>query len=92
MSGDRQRIDVWLFRARLAKTRSDAARLVTEGGVRLLRQGRSARLEKASAEIAPGDVIVFPVRGQVKAIQVLGLGKRRGPLPEARMLYLEHVR
>ena len=31
---DRQRIDLWLFRARFAKTRAAAARLVSEGGVR----------------------------------------------------------
>src|SRR5690606_17188015 len=37
----RQRIDVWLFRARFAKTRAAAARLVGEGGVRVVREGTS---------------------------------------------------
>jgi ribosome-associated heat shock protein Hsp15 len=91
MSGERQRIDVWLFRARLTKTRSEAARLVGEGGVRLLREGSSARLDKAAAEIAPGDVVVFPSRGAIRTVRVLWLGKRRGPPAEARLLYLEHI-
>ncbi|MFO0202262.1 MAG: S4 domain-containing protein, partial [Alphaproteobacteria bacterium] len=29
----RQRVDLWLHRARLAKTRAAAARLISEGGV-----------------------------------------------------------
>lgn len=36
---ERQRIDVWLFRARFAKTRAAAGRLVSEGGLRLVRDG-----------------------------------------------------
>ena len=89
MNGERQRIDVWLFRARLTKTRAEAARLIGEGGVRLLREGRSARLEKTSAEVAPGDVVVFPIQGDVRSVRIVGLGKRRGPPAEARLLYLD---
>lgn len=89
MSEERQRIDVWLFRARLAKTRAAAARLVTEGGVRLIREGDARRLEKPSAELAPGDALLVPRRGTLVALRVEALGARRGPAAEARLLYSE---
>lgn len=86
---ERQRIDVWLFRARLAKTRAAAARLIAEGGVRLVHDGVPRRLEKASAEVVPGDALMFSQRGRLIAIRVKALGVRRGPPAEARMLYSE---
>ena len=89
MSPARQRIDVWLYRARFAKTRAAAARLVTEGGVRIVRDGASRVLDKASAEVAVGDALVFPQRGRLMALQVHVLGTRRGPPAEARGLYRE---
>jgi ribosome-associated heat shock protein Hsp15 len=89
MSGQRQRIDVWLYRARLAKTRGAAARLANEGGVRLSRDGQSRRIDKPSAELSVGDVLVLPQRRGLIAIEVRALGVRRGPSPEARGLYVE---
>lgn len=86
---ERQRIDVWLFRARFAKTRSAAARLVTEGGVRLVHDGVPRRLEKASVEVDVGDTLMFTHQGKLIAIKVAALGARRGPASEARSLYSE---
>lgn len=86
---ERQRVDVWLHRARFAKTRAAATRLVTEGGVRLVREGQGRRLEKASVELEPGDALVFPQRGRLVAVRVNDLGCRRGPPGEARLLYSE---
>ncbi|MBL8542227.1 MAG: RNA-binding S4 domain-containing protein [Hyphomonadaceae bacterium] len=85
----RQRVDVWLFRSRLAKTRAAAARLVSEGGVRLIRDGASRRLEKPSVEVAAGDTLVLRVGGLLRSIRVLALNERRGPAAEARLLYDE---
>lgn len=85
----RQRVDVWLYRARLARTRADAARLVGEGNVRLRRGEDVRRLEKPSSEVAPGDALLFAQHGRVRAVHVLGLGPRRGPAAEARALYRE---
>lgn len=87
MSEGRQRVDVWLFRARLAKTRGAAARLVSEGGVRLTREGSSRQLDRASAEVAPGDALTFRSGALLRTIRVLDLGVRRGPALEARALY-----
>lgn len=90
MSEERVRIDVWLWRARFAKTRAAAARLVSEGGVRVVRlDGASRALDKPSAEIGPGDKILFPQRGTVRSIEVVGTGVRRGPPAEARGLYAD---
>ncbi|MGD9966275.1 MAG: S4 domain-containing protein [Hyphomonadaceae bacterium] len=86
---ERQRIDLWLFRARLAKTRAAAARLIAEGGVRLVHEGAPRRLEKPSTEIEPGDALMVPLRGKLLAIRIEALGARRGPAAEARTLYSE---
>jgi ribosome-associated heat shock protein Hsp15 len=86
---ERQRIDVWLFRARFARTRADAARLISEGGVRIVHQGVPRRLEKPSVEVAPGDALMFPRQGKLLAIKIEALGARRGSPREARTLYRE---
>ncbi|MBL8536770.1 MAG: RNA-binding S4 domain-containing protein [Hyphomonadaceae bacterium] len=86
---DRQRLDVWLFRARLSKTRAEAARMIGEGGVRLMRDGGSRRVEKASVEVGVEDALLIPARGRIRTIRVRGLGARRGPPAEARTLYTE---
>ena len=88
MSEPRVRIDVWLWRARFVKTRADAARLVSEGGVRMVRQdGASRSLDKPSAEIGSGDKLLFPQGGAIRSVEVIAIGHRRGPPAEARALY-----
>ena len=86
---ERQRVDVWLWRARLSKTRAAASRLVAEGGVRLIREHAVRRLDKPSVELAVGDALVFASAGKVRAVRVLGLSARRGPAAQARALYDE---
>ncbi len=84
---DWQRLDHWLWCARLAKTRSLCAKAVEAGGFRLNRQPT----EKPHARLRPGDVLTFPwgppERGQVRVWRVLALADRRGPPAEARALY-----
>ncbi|HVI32721.1 RNA-binding S4 domain-containing protein [Phenylobacterium sp.] len=88
MSEDACRIDVWLWRARFFKTRSLSAKFVDEGRVRLTRSGQpEVRLDKSSRSVKPGDRLVFAVGGRLIAVQVEGLGERRGPPAEARTLY-----
>jgi ribosome-associated heat shock protein Hsp15 len=82
---DACRIDVWLWRARFFKTRSRAARVVEDGGVRLLRGQARAPVDKPSRPVRCGDVLSF-AQGWV-AVKVEALGERRGPAPEARALY-----
>jgi ribosome-associated heat shock protein Hsp15 len=82
---DWQRLDKWLWCARFMKARSDCARLIQEGLVRINRQPT----DKAHARLRPRDVLTLPIRGQVRVIEVLALATRRGPAPEARALYRE---
>ena len=85
----RQRVDIWLWHARFTKSRAAATRLVSEGGVRLLREGASRQLEKPSVEVQPGDALMFPLHGALKAVRIEAIGARRGPATEARRLYSE---
>ena len=80
-----QRIDKWLWFARLVKTRSLAQRLVAAGHVRVNR----TRLTKSSQTVSPGDVISMLVHDRVRVIRVEHPGHRRGPAPEARLLYCD---
>jgi ribosome-associated heat shock protein Hsp15 len=80
-------VDVWLWRARFFKTRSLAARVVEQGGVRVLRGDARTPLDKPSRTVRCGDVLAFPQGTSWLAVRVEALGVRRGPAPEARMLY-----
>jgi len=46
-----------------------------------------ARIGKPSIAVKPGDMLTFPQAKQVRVIKVLGIGIRRGPAPEAQLLY-----
>lgn len=82
---DWQRLDKWLWCARFMKARSDCARLVAEGLLRINRQPT----DKPHARLRVGDVVTLALRGDVRVIEVLALAQRRGPSPEARGLYRE---
>ena len=84
-AGTSQRIDKWLWFARIAKTRTLASDLVQAGKVRLNR----ARLAKPSQSVRPGDVLTVTVGRNVRLLKVAGLGLRRGPAATARLLYEE---
>jgi len=57
------RLDVWLWRARLSPTRTEAARIIEKGRVRLTRAGQQARMSKAGYRVRPGDVVTL-MRGE----------------------------
>jgi len=80
-----QRIDKWLWFARLVKTRTLAADLVSSGKVRLNR----VRIEKPSQTVRVDDVLTITLNRRVRLLKVLGLGERRGPSATARVLYEE---
>lgn len=83
MREDRQRLDKWLWFARFARTRSLAARLASDGFVRV----NGLRAENPAKGLAIGDVVTVAAPHATLAVRVLGLGLRRGPAPEARLLY-----
>lgn len=77
------RLDKWLFFARFFKTRSLAAKIVTDGGIRVNGQ----RVSKPSAGVRVGDTLTFAQGQNVKVVTVRAPGERRGPASEAQMLY-----
>lgn len=79
----RQRIDKWLFFARVVKSRSLAAKLTVAGRVRINRDKAS----QASDLVKPGDVLTITLDRRILVYKVLDAGKRRGPAEEARTLY-----
>lgn len=81
--GEVQRLDKWLWFSRILKSRTLAAQLVIDGKVRINR----ARVTKPSHTLRKGDVLTIAMRGSVKILKVLAPGHRRGPPPEARLLY-----
>ena len=85
MREDRQRLDKWLWFARFAKSRTLAAKMVTSGYVRLNGQ----RTDSAAKGVAVGDVVTIALARATLVVRVEGLGERRGPATEARLLYLD---
>jgi ribosome-associated heat shock protein Hsp15 len=85
MREDRQRLDKWLWFARFAKTRTLAAKLVAAGFVRVNGQ----RTDNPAKAVAVGDVITLALARTTAVVKVADLGERRGPAPEARLLYTE---
>lgn len=77
------RIDKWLWHARFFKTRSLAAKIVSGGKLRVNGQP----ISKPACAISEADVLTFPQADNVRVIKVMALGERRGPAPEARLLY-----
>ena len=77
------RIDKWLWYARFFKSRSLAAKHVQAGEFRVNRQ----RISKASVALKVGDVLTFALGDTIRVVEVAALGDRRGPAPEARLLY-----
>lgn len=49
----------------------------------------SERVIKGSFGVGVGDVLTFPQGDHVRVIEVVALGERRGPAPEAQALYLD---
>ncbi|MFC3691254.1 RNA-binding S4 domain-containing protein [Chenggangzhangella methanolivorans] len=77
------RVDVWMWRARVVKTRSLAAKLAQSGHVRL--NGR--RIDAAGRAVRVGDVLTIALDRSVLVLEIVDLGERRGPAVEAQMLY-----
>ena len=80
---DRQRIDKWLWHARVVRTRTAAAALVTAGNVRV----NGERATAASRPVKSGDVVTIALDRAVRIMKVTGFAERRGNADAARLLY-----
>jgi ribosome-associated heat shock protein Hsp15 len=79
------RLDKFLWFARLARTRSLAARLCAAGAVAVAGQ----TVLKPGQRVRVGDVVTVPQGRMIRTVRVAALGSRRGPAGEARLLYVE---
>jgi ribosome-associated heat shock protein Hsp15 len=82
-ANSRQRIDKWLFFARMAKSRSIAQGLVHSNHVRV----NGEVVSQASFQVKPGDKIDLKLERRDLVLLVKDGGDRRGPFEEARLLY-----
>jgi len=78
-----QRLDRWLWFARVAKSRTLAAAAVEDGKIKVNR----VKADRASQPLKVGDVVTSRLHRQIRVLKVVGLGERRGPAAEAQGLY-----
>ena len=69
-----QRVDQWLWFARITKSRTLAQDLISRGKVRLNRE----KIDKPSTLVKPGDVLTLVVGPAVRSLEIVGIGHRRG--------------
>jgi ribosome-associated heat shock protein Hsp15 len=79
---DRQRIDKWLWHARVVRTRTAAAALAEGGVVRV----NGTRIDAASRQVRAGDVVTVAL-DRVLVLKVAGFSERRGGASDASILY-----
>lgn len=82
-----QRIDKWLWCARVFRTREQAAAFVEQQTVRLTREGQTQRVGKPGFALKQGDEIALILSGRPKAYRVLAFAARRGSTQEAAALF-----
>jgi ribosome-associated heat shock protein Hsp15 len=87
MTAERMRIDVFLWRARFFKARSQATEAVETTGARIERDGQVRRIDKPSTPVAPGDLLSFAAPSGNRLVRILSLPTRRGPPAEAALCY-----
>jgi ribosome-associated heat shock protein Hsp15 len=83
VSDDRQRIDKWLWHARIVRTRSAAAALAASGAVRL----NGVRIDAPAKAVKAGDVVTIALDARVRVLKVTGFSPRRGGAEQGRALY-----
>jgi ribosome-associated heat shock protein Hsp15 len=84
-AADRQRIDRWLWHARIVRTRDDAAALAGAGYVRV----NGAKIDAPGRFVRTGDVITVALDHSVRVLKVRGFVERRGPASTGQSLYEE---
>lgn len=83
MSGDRQRIDRWLWNARVVRTRTAAAALVAAGHVRV----NGVRVTAPGRDVKCGDVVTIALNAGVRVLKVTGTAPQRGDAAAASLLF-----
>ena len=82
---ERQRLDKWLWHARVVKARTSAAMLVEAGHVRV----NGVRETAPGHAVKIGDVLTIGLDRTVRLLKVVGFSERRGDASAARVLYAD---
>jgi ribosome-associated heat shock protein Hsp15 len=80
---ERQRLDKWLWHARVVKARTSAAALVEAGHVRI----NGVRERAPGHAVKAGDVLTIALDRSVRVLRIVGFAERRGDASAARVLY-----
>ena len=80
---ERQRLDKWLWHARVVKARTSAAALVESGHVRV----NGVREKSPGHGVKAGDVLTIALDNSVRILKVAAFSERRGDASSARVLY-----
>ena len=79
----RNRLDKWLWFARIVRSRTLAQTLIKQGKVRL----NTHKVVSPSQAVTADDVLTVTLDRAIKVLKIRAPGTRRGPAPEARLLY-----
>lgn len=82
---ERQRLDKWLWHARVVKARSSAAALVESGHVRI----NGGRQTSPGHAVKAGDVVTIALDRSVRVLKVIGFADRRGDAASVTGLYAD---
>lgn len=80
---NRQRLDKWLWHARVVRTRADAIRLVRSGIVRINGQ----RVDHPAKTLKLGDVITVALGQGMRLLRVRAFAPKRGSATDAAVLF-----
>ncbi len=80
---EKQRLDKWLWFARVVKTRRQAVELIEAGYVRVDAQ----RVEVPAKLVSPGMVLTVALGRRVRILRITGLAVRRGSADVAEQLF-----
>lgn len=80
---DRQRLDKWLWHARITKTRTLAQKLIESGAVRVNGQ----RVLDSDRRVGAGDGLTLQIHTRLKVLRIAAIADRRGSASVAATLY-----
>ncbi|MEJ8310722.1 RNA-binding S4 domain-containing protein [Agrobacterium larrymoorei] len=83
LEAGRQRLDKWLFFARMAKSRSIAQSYIQSGNIKV----NGALVRQSSHMVKTGDRLDIAIERMDRILIVKAPGERRGPYEEAKLLY-----
>ena len=80
---DKQRLDKWLWYARVTKTRSLAQKLISTGKIRI----DGNKVQNSSQQVKIGNVLTITLANTIKILRIAGFADKRGAYPVAKQLY-----